>query len=101
MKYNYKIMICKNGEWSELPVECQDVKAIAHSVNEHFGFQIVTRDTVYNYLQRPQVSNKRVFGKVVRIERSRAVPKRQRLRAEKAKALLDAKTQAQCNEESS
>ena len=100
MKYNYNIMICKNNEWTELPVECHDVKALAHSINAEFGFQIVSRDSIYNYFLRPGVSNKRLFGKVIKIERTRVVPKRQRMREEKqaklsVQATLSAKTEAE------
>ena len=63
MIYNYKILICKNGEWCEMGAQCQDVRVVTDMINEQFGYQIVTRDSVYNYLQRPHVSNKRVFNK--------------------------------------
>ena len=96
MKYNYKILICKNGEWCEMGAQCQDVTVVTDMINEQFGYQIVTRDSVYNYLQRPHVSNKRVFNKVVRVERTRVVSKRQR-----AKTSPHAKTKAQCSPETS
>ena len=102
MKYNYKVRFLMN-ECSpmEVEVECAEAKQVVQTINKHFGFEVVSRDSVYNYFNRKHLCNKKVFGgarnrALVELERSRVKSKRKALTAKKA-----ATTEAQCSEASS
>ena len=106
MKYNYKARILSDenvrpeDQWMEIEVECAEAKQVVQIINKHFGFEMVSRDSVYNYFNRNHLCSKKVFGgarnrALVELERSRIVPKRQ---AQVKKAAM---TEAQCSEASS
>lgn len=102
MKYNYKVRILSDEEqWMEIEVECAEAKQVVQIISKHFGFELVSRDSVYNYFNRKHLCSKKVFGgatnrALVELERSRVVSKRQALAAKKA-----ATNEAQCSAASS
>ena len=101
MKYNYKVRIMSDeDQWMEIEVECAEAKQVVQIINKHFGFELVSRDSVYNYFNRKHVCSKKVFGgarnrALVELERSRVVSKRQ------ARIKRAATTEAQCSAVSS
>ena len=101
MKYNYKVRIMTDeDQWMEIEVECAEAKQVVQIINKHFGFEMVSRDSVYNYFNRKHLCSKKVFGgarnrALVELERSRVVFKRQ------ARIKRAATTEAQCSEVSS
>ena len=106
MKYNYKVRIMSDenvrpeDQWTEIEVECAEAKQVVQTINKHFGFEVVSRDSVYNYFNRKHLCNKKVFGgarnrALVELERSRVVSK---CRAQVKRA---ATTEAQCSAVSS
>ena len=102
MKYNYKVRILSDEEqWMEIEVECAEAKQVVQIISKHFGFELVSRDSVYNYFNRRHLCSKKVFGgatnrALVELERSRVVSKRQALAAKRA-----AMNEAQCSAASS
>ena len=102
MKYNYKVRFLAN-EYTpmEIEVECAEAKQVMQIINKHFGFELVSRDSVYNYFNRNHLCSKKVFGgarnrALVELERSRVKSKRKAPTVKKA-----ATTEAQCSEASS
>jgi hypothetical protein len=107
MKYNYKVRIMSDenvkseDQWVEIEVECAEAKQVVQIINKYFGFELVSRDSVYNYFNRKHLCSKKVFGgarnrALVELERSRVVSKRKALAAKRA-----ATTEAQCSAVSS
>ena len=102
MKYNYKVRILSDEEqWVEIEVECAEAKQVVQIINKHYGFELVSRDSVYNYFNRRHLCSKKVFGgarnrALVELERSRVVSKREALAVKRA-----AMNEAQCSAASS
>ena len=106
MKYNYKVRIMSDenvmpeDQWTEIEVECAEAKQVVQIINKYFGFELVSRDSVYNYFNRKHLCSKKVFGgarnrALVELERSRVVSKR------RAQVKRAATTEAQCSAVSS
>ena len=106
MKYNYKVRILSDEEqWMEIEVECAEAKQVVQIISKHFGFELVSRDSVYNYFNRRHLCSKKVFGgatnrALVELERSRVVSKRQ-IQRQALAAKRAAMNEAQCSAASS
>ena len=81
MKYNYKVRIMSDeDQWMEIEVECAEAKQVVQIINKHFGFELVSRDSVYNYFNRRHLCSKKVFGirGFVSLERHQLKPKKKK-----------------------
>ena len=107
MKYTYTVTIRSDenvrdeDQWPELEVQCAHAAEAAQIINNHFGFSVASRDSVYNYFNRRHLCNKKLFGAgkeglpegPIRLERTRL----KRSSVKKARAT----TEAQCSPVSS
>ena len=50
---------------------CRNIPEVTEIINKEIGFNIVSDDTISNYLTRPHTASKKIFGKLVEITRER------------------------------
>ena len=48
---------------------CRNIPEVSNIINEEIGFNIVSVDTIGNYLTRPHAASKKIFGKLVELTR--------------------------------
>lgn len=70
MRYTYQITIQKPLGTHHDAASCASVNEAQQFINRSLGLELVTRDMVSNYFLRPQVSNKKLFGQTVLLERT-------------------------------
>ena len=81
MSYVWKVIIVGTENVSkedqmQYEVECKTAREAANVINNHFGFNVASPDSVYNYFNRRHLTNKKIFGKIVFLERNKRKPKR-------------------------
>ena len=95
MKYTYTVTIRSDenvrdeDQWPELEVQCAHAAEAAQIINNHLGFSVASRDSVYNYFNRRHLCNKKLFGLngPIRLERTRNASKNKKLPSELSTAL--------------
>lgn len=77
MRYTYHITIQKplrcDGQTLGThrdTASCASVNEAQQFINRSLGIELVTRDMVSNYFLRPHLSNKKLFGQTVLLERT-------------------------------
>ena len=81
MSYVWKVIIVgmeniAKEDKMEYEVECKTAREAANVINNHFVFNVASPDSVYNYFNRRHLTNKKIFGKIVFLERNKWKPKR-------------------------